>query len=126
MLRLVEPLRPTRVDPSTQRVLGIRETNQGVLFEQPFTLGDKLAVSGSFNDWSGETHPMRANYELGVWELCLKLEPGKLLYRLVVDGQWCTDPYNDHCEPNPFGETNSAFMVGAGAQAGLAAAASAD
>jgi chromosome partitioning protein len=113
VLRLVESPRPTQVDPSTQRVLGIRETNQGVLFVQPLTLGDSLAIAGSFNDWSGASHPMKANHDLGVWELCLKLPPGKLLYRLVIDGQWCTDPYNDTCEPNPFGETNSAFEIGA-------------
>jgi hypothetical protein len=64
---------------------------------------------------------MKPNYELGVWELCLKLPPGKVLYRLVIDGQWCTDPYNDVCEPNPFGETNSAFEVGKTASAPLAA-----
>jgi chromosome partitioning protein len=125
VLRLVEPLRHTRVDPSAQRVLGVRETNQGVLFVQPLTLGDRLAVAGNFNDWSGTTHPMRANPDLGVWELCLKLQPGKLLYRLVIDGQWCTDPYNDTCEPNPFGETNSAFVVGRGVQTPMAEAASA-
>jgi chromosome partitioning protein len=120
VLRLVEPVRPTRVDPSTQRVLGIRDTNQGVLFVQPLTLGDRLAIAGNFNEWSGTSHPMKANHDLGVWELCLKLPPGKLFYRLVIDGQWCTDPYNDTCEPNPFGETNSAFVVGA-TQAGALA-----
>jgi hypothetical protein len=120
VLRLVEPVKPTRVDPSTQRVLGVRDTNQGVLFVQPLTLGDRIAIAGSFNNWSDTSHVMRANADLGVWELCIKLPPGKLMYRLVIDGQWCTDPYNDVCEPNPFGETNSAFMVG-GTQAGALA-----
>ena len=114
VLQLVEPVKPTTVNPTAQRVLGIRETNQGVLFVQPLTLGDRLAIAANFNNWSGTSHPMRANYELGVWELCIKLPPGKLLYRLVIDGHWCTDPYNDTCEPNPFGETNSAFVIETG------------
>jgi chromosome partitioning protein len=121
VLRLVEPVRPARVDPSTQRILGVRETNQGVLFVQPLTLGDQLAIAGNFNGWSGTTHPMKANLDLGVWELCLKLPPGKVQYRLVIDGQWCTDPYNDTCEPNPFGETNSVVTVGVVVAAGFAA-----
>jgi hypothetical protein len=31
---------------------------------------------------------------------------------LVIDGVWGADPYNDHCEPNPFGEANSVVDVG--------------
>jgi chromosome partitioning protein len=113
VLKLVETPRPAPapVTPATHRLLGVRETNQGVLFVQPLTLGDSVSIAASFNNWHPESHVMRANPELGVWELCVKLPPGKYTYRLVIDGQWCTDPSNNTCEPNPFGETNSAFTV---------------
>jgi chromosome partitioning protein len=112
VLKLVETPKTTAVSPSTQRLLGVRETNQGTLFVQPLTLGDRIAIAASFNNWSASEHSMKANHDLGVWELCIKLPPGKVLYRLVIDGQWCTDPYNDACEPNPFGETNSVLVIG--------------
>lgn len=117
VLKLIEAPAPTPVDPSAQRILGVRETSQGVLFVQPLTLGNRIAIAGNFNNWSDTDHPMAANHDLGVWELCLKLPPGKLLYRLVIDGQWCTDPYNENCEPNPFGQTNSSVTVGQAAVA---------
>ncbi|MFZ4573400.1 MAG: hypothetical protein ACOYN0_03315, partial [Phycisphaerales bacterium] len=70
------------------------------------------AIAGEFNDWSPDTHRMVRNTSLGVWELCLKLPGGRQRYRLVIDGVWCADPYNDTCEPNPFGEANSVVDVG--------------
>jgi chromosome partitioning protein len=110
VLKLVETPRPP-VSPTTHRLFGVRETNQGVLFVQPLTLGDQVSIAASFNNWTPSDHVMRANHELGIWELCVKLPAGKHTYRLVIDGQWCTDPSNNTCEPNPFGETNSAFTV---------------
>lgn len=108
---------PVAISPSAQRLLGIRETNQGVLFVQPLTQGRHVSIAGSFNGWSSTAHPLRRNEDLGVFEICLKLAPGKILYRLVIDGLWTADPHNDHCEPNPFGEVNSVFYVGAHAAA---------
>lgn len=103
--------RPVPVSASVSRVLGVRQTSQGVLFVQPMSIGSKVAIAGSFNQWIPEQHVMRANPELGVYELCTKLPPGKILYRVVADGHWSADPYNEACEPNPFGEINSVFVV---------------
>jgi len=124
-LRLFDSARakPASISPSAQRLLGVRETNQGLLFVQPLTCGERVAVAGEFNGWSGESDVFRRNAELGVHELCLRLPPGKHLYRLVVDGQWSADPHNDACEPNPFGETNSIALVGSRAGIVMAAAA---
>ena len=47
----------------------------------------------------------------GVWQTQLKLPEGRYRYRLVVDGQWQQDPYNEHTELNPFGEFNSVVEV---------------
>lgn len=97
---------------SIARLYGVSQTNQGVLFVQPQSVGSRVAVAGSFNDWSTTSHVMRANTALGVYELCVKLPPGQFRYRLVIDGQWTADPHNDQCEPNPFGGQDSILHVG--------------
>lgn len=116
-----DEIRPQSISPGTQRLLGTRQTNQGVLFVQPLTTGTQVSIAGDFNDWNGTSHVMKRNTSLGVFELCLKLPPGRHRYRLVIDGQWTADPYNDTSEPNPFGEHNSILQVGAGQAAAIPA-----
>jgi len=111
-LRLIPDPPAAEAGASVRRLFGIRETNQGILFVQPLASGQSVAVAGSFNNWSATSHVLRRNSTLGVWELCVRLPPGQIRYRLVIDGLWAADPYNDHCEPNPFGETDSVFTVG--------------
>ena len=55
--------------------------------------------------------PMQKVGQGGVWQNKLKLPAGKYRYRLVVDGQWQHDPYNETVETNPFGEYNSVLNV---------------
>ena len=114
VLRVVEePAVEARpINPATQRLLGVRETSQGLLFVQPLALGNAVAIAGSFNGWSATAHVMRRNEALGVFELCLRVPKGKLQYRLVVDGRWMNDPHNPNTEPNPFGEHNSVANFG--------------
>jgi len=47
----------------------------------------------------------------GVWQAKLKLPHGTYRYRLVVDGQWQQDPYNERTELNPYGELNSVIEI---------------
>lgn len=108
-----EQFTPQPILPSTQRLLGLRETSQGVLFVQPMSAGKTISIAGSFNNWSPTTHVMKRNQALGIYELCLRLPAGKFQYRIVVDGTWQNDPYNLNTEPNPFGEVNNIGYVGA-------------
>ena len=41
----------------------------------------------------------------------LPLKPGRYRYRLVVDGNWITDPNNQYVEANQFGELNNIVEV---------------
>jgi hypothetical protein len=41
----------------------------------------------------------------------MNLAAGRYRYRLVVDGQWQQDPYNETTEQNPFGGLNSILEV---------------
>lgn len=106
------PVDAAEPSPVVKRLFGARVTSQGVLFVQPLTAGQTVAVAGDFNHWSPSAHTLRRNADLGVFEACLALPPGRHLYRLVIDGQWTADPYNDTTEPNPFGDINSIVEVG--------------
>lgn len=110
-LKLIEAMSPVTPPPSIHRIFGVRRTAAGVLFVQPMSLGRTVSVAGSFNDWSATEHVLRPNVDLGVFELCLPLSAGRHLYRLVVDGDWITDPYNDATEPNGLGGTNCVIDV---------------
>lgn len=96
---------------SVRSLFGCRQTRSGTLFVQPLTTGRSIAIAGDFNGWSMTSHVMKSNASLGVHELCVVLPPGRHLYRIVIDGRWSADPFNDHSEPNPFGELNSVIDV---------------
>jgi len=70
-----------------------------------------ISVAGDFNGWSATATPLRRDAELGVWQACVGVSPGRYRYRLVVDGRWSHDPYNSYVEANPFGELNSVVEV---------------
>lgn len=97
--------------PSAARIFGVRQTSLGTLFVQPASMGERVCIAGDFNAWSPDATRMRLNRELGVFEACVQLPPGPVQYRLVVDGQWMTDPYNPKTTRNPFGDSNSIFVV---------------
>lgn len=107
----VTEMKPQRANEPDRRLLGVRVTPQGVLFVQPVTLGKRVSIAGSFNNWSETANVMRLNDELGVLELCIPIEAGTHQYRLVVDGNWTADTHNAHAELNPFGELNSVISV---------------
>jgi len=113
----VTEMKPQRSNEPDRRLLGVRVTPQGVLFVQPVTLGKRVSIAGSFNNWSETSHVMRLNDDLGVLELCVPIEAGNHQYRLVVDGNWTADPHNADAELNPFGELNSVVSVQSAAAA---------
>ena len=71
-----------------------------------------VAIAGTFNNWSPDsTYMVRLGD--GRWAKDLALAPGKYEYRLIVDGNWMTDPCAHETTPNPFGEWNSVLKVNA-------------
>ncbi len=100
--------------PPIERIghlLGARHTRRGVLFVQPISIGASVSIAGSFNQWTPDSHPMRRNDSVGVFELLAPLPPGRHTYRVVIDGRWTADPFNEAAEPNPFGDLNSVVVV---------------
>lgn len=105
------PQRPG-LQEKLNKLYGIRQTHKGTLFVQPGEGRTKVGIAGDFNNWNPASTPMSKHQELGVWQACIEIPPGRYRYRLVIDGQWVKDPYNPATETNPFGELNSVLEVG--------------
>ncbi|HOK65366.1 MAG TPA: AAA family ATPase [Anaerohalosphaeraceae bacterium] len=90
---------------------GVRQEGNTVIFSTLYPRAKTVQIAGDFNDWIPEQTPMQRAGENGKWILKLPLNKGTYRYRLVVDGQWQQDPYNENAEPNPFGEYNSVLHV---------------
>jgi chromosome partitioning protein len=110
-LTLLPELKPVSGATPVNLAMGYRETSQGTLFVLPLALGNSVAIAGDFNGWSCDRHRMKANHELAVFELCIPLPPGRYSYRLVIDGRWQNDPFNNATATNPYGEPNSVLEV---------------
>lgn len=73
--------------------LAVRGQNQHeFIYESPAQVAT-VAVAGSFNGWSKEANPMRADAK-GVFRAKVSLAPGNYSYKLVVDGKWAIDQGN--------------------------------
>jgi 1,4-alpha-glucan branching enzyme len=103
---------PVQEQRGVAHLFGVRPSSQGVLFVQPAGSAQLICVAGEFNFWSPTATPMRRNDQLGVFEAIIPLGPGTYQYRLVIDGEWVADPYNEQVELNSYGEPNSVVRVG--------------
>ena len=81
-----------------------------VVFAAHFDNAKKVLIAGDFNGWQPMSTPMVME-GAGDWKIKLPLPSGRYRYRLVVDGQWMTDPNNTYVETNQFGELNNVVEV---------------
>ncbi len=109
---IADPTKKATLAQKLEKLYGVRQSEQGMLFVQPLNGQKQMALAGDFNGWSNDKTPMRRNERLGVWECCIPLQTGRYRYRLVVDGKWTSDPHNTYVEANPFGELNNVVEVG--------------
>jgi chromosome partitioning protein len=90
---------------------GVTQMNDAVAFVTLYPRAHSVQIAGDFNNWQPQQHTMEKVGDSGVWQTQVKLDPGRYRYRLVVDGQWQQDPYNELTELNPFGGFNSIIEV---------------
>ena len=90
---------------------GVTQINDAMAFVTLYPRAKSVQVAGDFNDWQPSKMPLEKVGESGVWQALMKLPAGRYRYRLVVDGQWQQDPYNESTELNPFGGYNSVIEV---------------
>ncbi len=90
---------------------GVNQVNDAIVFVTLYPRAESVQIAGDFNNWQPAKTQMQKVGDSGVWQTKLKLPAGKYRYRLVVDGQWQQDPYNELTETNPFGGFNSVVEV---------------
>jgi len=90
---------------------GVSQMNEAVVFVTLYPRATSVQIAGDFNNWQPEQTPMQKVGESGVWQTEMNLPAGRYRYRLVVDGQWQQDPYNELTELNPFGGFNSVLEI---------------
>ncbi len=69
----------------------------------------KVNLVGNFNHWNAFSLPM-TYIEDGIWEIKIKLPPGKYYYNFIADDKWTKDPLNTNITP-----ANSYYKVKVGA-----------
>jgi 1,4-alpha-glucan branching enzyme len=84
---------------------------QRVHFEFTSPTAESVCIAGTFNEWRENATPM-IPLEPGHWAKDLVLPSGAYEYRLVVDGQWVSDPLARETVPNPFGSVNAVLKLG--------------
>jgi chromosome partitioning protein len=106
-----QPAEQASMDEKLADFYGVRQVDGHVIFNSMYPRAESVQIAGDFNDWKPEKTAFQRMDEDGKWQLKLSMEKGLYRYRLVVDGQWQQDPYNDWIEMNPFGEFNSVLNV---------------
>lgn len=113
--QVIEEPEPETPEKTTSAKLseyyGVSQINDAVVFVTLYPRAQNVQIAGDFNNWQPENHTMDKVGDSGVWQTQMKLEPGRYRYRLVVDGQWQQDPYNEITEMNPFGSFNSVVEI---------------
>ncbi len=102
---------PGHIDAKLSEYYGVSQMQDAIVFVTLYPRAEAVAIAGDFNNWQPSTTPMQRVAETGVWQTKMKLPHGTYRYRLVVDGQWQQDPYNERSELNPYGEYNSILEV---------------
>ncbi len=103
----VEETAEERASAKLSDYYGVDQINDAIVFVTLYPRAQNVQIAGDFNNWQPQETPMQKVGDSGVWQTQLKLPVGRYRYRLVVDGQWQQDPYNELTEQNPFGEYNS-------------------
>ncbi len=109
-----EPVAPTAEERAAAKLsdyYGVSQINDAVVFVTLYPRAQIVQIAGDFNNWQPENAPMQKVGDTGVWQTKMNLPQGRYRYRLVVDGQWQQDPYNEVTELNPFGGFNSVLGI---------------
>ena len=100
-----------QIDAKLANYYGVSQIQDAVVFVTLYPRAQNVQIAGDFNNWQPAGTAMQRVGDSGVWQAKLKLPNGVYRYRLVVDGQWQQDPYNERSEMNPYGDYNSVLEV---------------
>ncbi|MFN3346284.1 MAG: carbohydrate-binding module family 20 domain-containing protein [Candidatus Bipolaricaulaceae bacterium] len=57
---------------------------------------NSVTVAGEFNGWSPTATPMTYDPGTGVWSVKVRLDPGTVRYKYVINGAWVGNMFTDH------------------------------
>ena len=83
-----------------------------ILFEVEAPPGSTVFVAGNFNWWDSTTHQLSDDGCHGRYRRHAYVEPGRIEYKFLVNGEWCIDPNCPGWIANKFGSLNSVTNVG--------------
>jgi hypothetical protein len=111
--RAVEPQKEVAksLDEKLSDYYGVNQINGAVMFVSLYPHAKEVHIAGDFNNWHPAKTKMNKVGSSGIWQTKMQIGPGRYRYRLVVDGKWQQDPYNEMIEMNPYGEMNSILEV---------------
>jgi 1,4-alpha-glucan branching enzyme len=89
----------------------VRQLDDAIMFISLYPKAQSVQIAGDFNNWDPSKTSLTKDLSKGTWYIKVPLGTGKYRYRLVVDGKWQHDPYNEKTEMNPYGEQNSILEV---------------
>ena len=81
-----------------------------VIFKVKAPFAKEIVLLGDFNHWKAGVHPMKKNHQ-GLWQVTLRLAPGRYEYKLLVDGKWWEGSGDEQGIRNPFGTCNRLLVV---------------
>ena len=110
-IEATETPKPLDTSAKLSEYYGVNQMRDAVVFVTLYPRANSVHIAGDFNNWQPEQTPMLKVGDSGVWQTEMNLSPGRYRYRLVVDGRWQQDPYNELTESNPFGGFNSIVEV---------------
>ena len=86
-------------------------TRGGVRFGLAHPDARRVALAGSFNDWSTTSHRM-VRGSSGIWTIVVALPPGEHQFMFVVnDVEWITPPAAEDFADDGFGKRNGIVVV---------------
>jgi len=106
---VIENIQPL-VEENTN-VETVRSQTEEMVFSFNAENVNQVKIVGDFNQWSDSADSDLERKEINLWQKVLSLKPGIYIYKLVVDGQWITDPNNPNKEMDSNGHENSVFIV---------------
>lgn len=82
-------------------------TKKGMLFRYYAPNATTVTIAGDWNNWGGASNGRydpnidALSLNNGIWQIYLKLKPGKHSYKFVIDSNtWLTDPSNVYTDSN--------------------------
>jgi len=103
---------PSPVQETSDRpAFGVELKSRGVVFRQPGDPNQRLHLAGDFNNWSGVATPLAFDPAANAHSVVVELPPGSYRYRVIIDGQWQIDRYNQLTHMNDSREINSLVVV---------------